>query len=67
MNNQDDFRTKALVTIAIHFIPTITKLLKRIDDSWCPYLSTFSYSCKEQKKEKNFITDKVGVILVLSQ
>ena len=67
MNNQDGFRTKALVTIAIHFIPTITKLLKRIDDSWCPYLSTSSYSCKEQKKEKNFITDKVGVILVLSQ
>ena len=67
MNNQDGFRTKVLVTIAIHFIPTITKLLKRIDDSWCPYLSTFSYSSKEQKKEKNFITDKVGVILVLSQ
>lgn len=67
MNNQDGFKTKVLVTIAIHFIPTITKLMKRIHDSWCTYLSNFSYSSKEQKKGKNFITDKVGVILVLSQ
>lgn len=66
MNNQDGFRTKVLVTIAIHFIPTITKLMKRIDDSRCTYLSNFSHSSKEQKKEKNFITDKV-IILVLSQ
>ncbi len=66
MNDQDGFRTKAIVTISIHFIFTIIKLLKRIDDSWCTSLSIL-YSSKKQKARKDCITDKVGVNLVLSQ
>ena len=54
MNDQDGFKTKVIVTIDIHFILSIIKLLKRIDDSWCTtaLLYQFSIVVKNKKQEK---------------